>query len=105
MPLLGRIFLLSDDGNLTYPKKIVDGKLLMLVQFFKITFNHPTPSLFILFFVWYSLLMPLVYLFIFFNLLFLILFFIFVQTMERLRAHETGIFKKPADLMQIFKVR
>jgi sorting nexin-1/2 len=28
------------------------------------------------------------------------------QTMERLRAQETGIFKKkPADLMQIFKVR
>jgi hypothetical protein len=29
-----------------------------------------------------------------------------VQTMERLRAQETGIFKKkPADLMQMFKVR
>ena len=39
MPLLGSFFLLSDDGNLTYPKK----KLLMLVQFFKITFNPPQP--------------------------------------------------------------
>lgn len=28
-----------------------------------------------------------------------------MQTMERLRSHETGIFKKPSDLMQIFKVR
>jgi len=29
-----------------------------------------------------------------------------MQTMERLRSQETGIFKKkPADLMQIFKVR
>ncbi|MED6182142.1 hypothetical protein PIB30_025859 [Stylosanthes scabra] len=27
------------------------------------------------------------------------------ETMERLRAQETGIFKKPSDLMQIFKVR
>lgn len=30
----------------------------------------------------------------------------FVQTMERLRSQDTGYFKKkPADLMQIFKVR
>jgi hypothetical protein len=28
-----------------------------------------------------------------------------MQTMERLRSHETGLFKKPSDLMQIFKVR
>ena len=92
MPLLGSFFLLSDDGNLTYPKK----KLLMLVQFFKITFNPPPPpSPSFVFVLWYLLLMPLVY-----------LFFIFVQTMDRLRAHETGIFKKkPADLMQMFKVR
>ena len=93
MPLLGSFFLLSDDGNLTCPKK----KLLMLVQFFKITFNPPPPppSPSFVFVLWYLLLMPLVY-----------LFFIFVQTMDRLRAHETGIFKKkPADLMQMFKVR
>lgn len=35
-----------------------------------------------------------------------LIYILFCQTMERLRSHETGIFKKkPADLMQIFKVR
>lgn len=36
----------------------------------------------------------------------LILVLSYGQTMERLRSHDSGIFKKkPADLMQIFKVR
>ena len=40
------------------------------------------------------------------NLVYLHFIKYIMQTMERLRSQETGIFKKkPADLMQIFKVR